>query len=99
MLVEPDVLEGLCCILLVCGMVCVDQMLDLAALEQMLCDNLVDILRLHAAVECAFRIDDDNRTGLTKSETSCADDLDFLIKTVLLDLLIETLDQRRRSGG
>ena len=82
-----------------CGMVGVDQMLDLAALEQMLGYDFIDVFRLYTAVESAFRIDDDDRTGLTESEASGADDLDFLLKTVFLDLFIETLDQRCRTGG
>ena len=99
MLVESDVLKCLGGILLVCGMVCVDQMLDLAALEQMLCYDFIDVLRFYAAVEGAFRIDDDNRTGLTETKASGADDFDFLIKAVFLDLLFKTLDQRCRTGG
>ena len=98
MLVEVDVFQSLVGILLMSGMVGVHEMLNLAALEQVLADDLVHIFRLDAAVEGAVRVHDNHRAGFAQTEATGADDLDFMVQAVFRNLFIKPFDQGCRTG-
>ena len=98
MLVELDFVKGLAGFLILCAMILVDQMLHGTALEQMFGNDLVDIVHLHAGIERAFGINDDDRASLAQTEAAGTDHLDFLVQPRLLDFLFKTLNDLRRSG-
>ena len=98
MLVEADIFQRFVGVLFVGGVVGIDQVLDLAALEQVLRHDLVNVLFLDAAVEGAVRIHDDDRAGFAQTKAARADDLDFFFKAVFLDLLVKAVDQFGRAG-
>ena len=76
----------------------VNQALHLAALQQVLGNDLVHVILFDAAVEGSFRIDDNHGTRFAQAEASRTDDLDFLVEALFLQLLLEAFDQLRGSG-
>ena len=98
MLVEVDIFQRLVGVLLVGGIVGVDQMLHLAALEEVLGDDFIHVFDLHAGIERAFGIHDNDRAGFAKAEAAGADDLDFLLKAGFFDFLLEALNNLSRPG-
>jgi len=56
----------------------------------MLANDFCNIAFLNAAVESAFRVDDNNRAESTKAEAACLNNLYFLCETVLFDFAFES---------
>ena len=98
LLVEADLVEALLNAGLVGLVIHVDQVLNLAALQQVLGHDLVHVFNLDAAVERSFGINDNNGTRFAQSEAARADHLDFLVKALLLQLLLKAFNQLRRAG-
>ena len=73
----------------VLGNVVIDQSFDHSALEQMLLDDLGTSSFFTMGIECAFGIDDHNRAERAETEAAGSDDLDFIRKTVLLQLILK----------
>ena len=98
LLVEVYVVEGLDGVVLLDGLL-VEQLLDDAALDEVLVHDAGDVLHGHVGVERALRIDDNDRAGLAQAEAAGADNLHFLVQTLLGKLLFKLLDDLSGVGG
>ena len=74
--------------------VVIHQPLHDAALEQMLVHDLVDVLRLDAAVERAVRMHDDHGAERAQTEAAGLDDLDLVLQPACRDAVGERLLDR-----
>ena len=97
LLVKADLVQG-AVVRLLGGVIDVDQVLHLAALDEVFFDDLLDIFGLDAAVERAVRIDDDHGAGSAQAKAARAHDLDFLVEMLFLELLLKQADQLMRTG-
>ena len=68
------------------------------SLQQMFFHDLRNIIYRNTAVECAVRIDNDNRTQGTKSETSGLDQLDLAFQVKILNLCFKFRADLRAAG-
>ena len=77
----------------------VHQLLDRAALEQVLLDEQGDVLDLEELVEDAVRLDQDDRAPLAEAVAARGHDLDLVLETPLLDLLLQGLLDLEGAAG
>jgi hypothetical protein len=79
--------SGICAL---CNLV-VNEALNGTSLEQMLGNDLRNVLLGYTAIERAVGINDDNGTECAKTEASGLNDLNFLCKSLLVQLAYESV--------
>jgi hypothetical protein len=77
----------------------IEKTLDHSALEKMLGDDLLNVVRGDSGIERALRVYDHDGAELAETEAACPNDLYFLVKTLFGKLIVKCCEYFRGMGG
>ena len=77
----------------------VNKAINDTTLHKVLVNDFGDILNSYSAVECAFGVNDHDRTECAKTETTCSDYLYLVLKTFCSDLGVHSVHYLNAAGG